>query len=358
MQSRSDSNTPLSEPASFLLEALFGLIHGGDRQRHFNDLVISGHVAPDLQNRWIASLQEPECAPLLVGYQLAHFKAKLDNLIHQQSIGPIASTRYPDVIRRIQESLQNSAYPGLELSWIQNKSIVDFGSGTYNPLALAIIFYANGFDHVVAIERFPVHVEVAYAGALEIAKCLLAQPGQLNFSGIDSRALKQRVATISFDSLREDLAKFNAGEIRMLNLGGIEFHKSLEYLTSFRFDLLISNSVLEHVAALNTEISLQRRLVADEGLCIHTVDYSDHRAIGRHLNIFGMYYDGELNGINGMRPSELVEILMRSGFSVEPFGQLNVGRGYIDRSRIIDRYRSFTDDELATWVCTYLLRPT
>jgi hypothetical protein len=350
--------TPISAPSSKLLETLFGLILPENRQPHFSDLVAGGYIPFDKQNMWVEALQQPECAPMLIGYQLAEFKARLDNLIHNQSIGPVAKTRYPDVIRRIQEALRNSAFPGLEYEWIRQKTIIDFGSGTYNPLALAIIFFANGFERVTAVERFPVHVEIAYSGALEIAKCLLANPAELNFSGIDTEVLKQRVASLSFDTLRENLARLNQGEISSLSLGPIDFVKALDDSPTFRFDLLISNSVLEHVMTMDTEIPLHRHLIAPDGVCVHTVDFSDHRAIGRNGNVFGMYYDGDLHDINGLRPSEVLTVFSKSHFLVTSSGDLNIGTEYIDRNRIIDRYRQYGNDDLTTWVRTYLLRPS
>lgn len=356
----SDTTEPYSQPSSPLLESLFGLILPEDRQPYFNSLVMGGFIAVDGQNRWVAALQEPECMRL-IGWQLSQFKARLDDLIHRQTSGtfPVSKARYPDMIRRIQESLHNGGYPGLELPWIEGKTIVDYGCGTYNPLAMGIIFFANGFERVVAIEPFAVHVEVAYSGALEMAKCLLANPQELNFSGIDPAVLKQRVASLSFDTLREDLMKLNLGEIEMLSLGPVEFHKTLGQLADIRFDLLTSNSVLEHVTTLDAEIALQRRMVKGDGLCIHTVDFSDHRAIGRNSNIFGMYYDGNLDDtINGLRPSELADIFTGNGFSITPNGDLRVGVEYVDRARLIERYRAFSDDDLTTWVRTYLLRPT
>lgn len=355
-----DPTQPYSEPSSPLLDSLFGLILPEDRQPYFNNLVTGGFIAMDRQDQWVSALQEAECQRL-VGWQLCQFKARLDDLIHRQPSGtfPVSKTRYPDMLRRILESLRNGGYPALELPWIEGKTVVDYGCGTYNPLAMGIILFANGFERVISIEPFAVHVDVAYSGALEMAKCLLANPQELNFSGIDPAILKQRVASLSFDSLREDLTKLNLGEIKMLSLGPLEFHKTLGQLTDVQCDLLTSNSVLEHVNELDGEIALQRRLLKDGGLCVHTVDFSDHRAIGRNLHIFGMYYDDNLDDtINGLRPSEVEEIFARNGFSIARNGDLKVGLEFVDRARLTERYRPFSDDDLTTWVRTYLLQPT
>lgn len=132
-----DPTQPYSEPSSPLLDSLFGLILPEDRQPYFNKLVTGGFIAMDRQEQWINALQEAECQRL-VGWQLCQFKARLDDLIHQQTSGtfPVSKTRYPDMLRRILEALRNGGYPALELPWIQGKTVIDYGCGTYNPLAM------------------------------------------------------------------------------------------------------------------------------------------------------------------------------------------------------------------------------
>jgi SAM-dependent methyltransferase len=125
-----------------------------------------------------------------------------------------------------------------------------------------------------------------------------------------------------------------------------------------RFDIVLSNSTLEHLDPLQPSIARLRQLQRNGGRCLHLVDFGNHRAT---LNPFcGMYTVAPEEyvrrygrGINLARASDVMRFFDGSGFSVRLAPYYSYREGYDERpiSWWTDRYG---EDELflkAALVC-------
>lgn len=101
--------------------------------------------------------------------------------------------------------------------------------------------------------------------------------------------------------------------------------ESLKKIPSQSVDFIFSNAVLEHVKKdeLFELLKETYRILTDEGVCVHTVDFKDHLGGSiHHLRFSDNFWNRELiynSGFytNRVRASEMLELFVSAGFQAE-----------------------------------------
>ena len=340
-----------------LLDHVFGVLLPGRRQESLDALTHAGFIGTSSVPLWTAELARKDLVSPFYDWQLNRFKLALDQTILDEQIGPLSSRKTQGIVRNAMQCLALAGETTrLSLAQIVGKKIIDFGSGVYCPLAVGMVLYANGFAQVVGCEPFSLDEALAYGSVFETIRNAFADPSSFNFSGIANEQMLKRLAELDFSGLRDKLARFNADASDEISLGPVRLVRSTQHPACADFDLMISNSVLEHVSDLGTELQTHRRLMRPGALCVHTVDFSDHRANGTGLDPFGMYYDDVFaHAINGLRSSDLLTLFPQSGLRVLASKISTAAPEYIAFDRLTERFRAYTPEQLCGFVGRFVL---
>jgi SAM-dependent methyltransferase len=338
------------------LSLLLDLLYPAQRSEALDQLRASGFINDQTLPTWAAELGQARYQSRLLNFVLAPEKIRLDRELEQLG-GELTRKKTGEIVQRLLKLLDASGRAVFgQHDAIGHRTVLDFGAGVYSPLSTSIVLYANGYQQAIACEPFPIHVDFAAASVAQTLQWLMLDPGALCFSGIAPQALRQRLALLDLHDLPARLEAFNAGTLERLDLHGVVLVKSLQHQSADSVDLVFSNSTLEHVQDLPLELQRHHRALRDDGICVHTVDFSDHRAIGTGLHIFQMYYDGVLDGINGWRPPQLERAFQAAGFAGVKLPQLSTPVGYVHAGQALrPPFAGFSDEELSVWVTSYVL---
>lgn len=327
------------------------------REQALRQLVARGFIQDHTLGAWTEELRQ-----LRYSMGESHILAAATCLDLAQALeaqgGFLSSSKPQGILQRLIQILTTTGNQSvLQREHLRRRTVLDFGAGRYSTLALSIVMYANGFDRVIALEPMPVYTDFARATAMLALQWLHLDPAPLLFSGIAKAEMRQRLALLDFEQLEPRLAALNAGEVDRVDCKGVELVRSMDAVAAGTVDFLFSNSTLEHVPDLGAEVARHHEVLAGGGLCVHTVDFSDHRAIGTSMHRFQMYYDGVLDEINGLRPFQVESLFARHGFDGVRINALDVPAGYIRNTEgMVQPYAGFSVDELSAWLRSYVLK--
>jgi hypothetical protein len=273
--------------------------------------------------------------------------------------GVISSARSLNLINNIVSSINyfNSTY--LNIQNIKGKTALDFGSGIYNPLAVSIIKYINGFEKAFSFEPYPIKLDYSYSSTIEIITNILQQPNNYNFSGIDSQEIILRVNKLNLIDLRNKFYSFASGASNQLNLGPVILLNDMNYLHDNSVDFQSSNAVLEHVNEFEEYVLLMHKKMKIDGIGLHIVDFLDHRHYeNRLLHPYEKYYDEILEEINGLTPHEMEIIFVKVGFITSKLVAKTVPLEYFtnEKRSMKGKYLSSNQDQLREHLNYYYLR--
>jgi hypothetical protein len=227
----------------------------------------------------------------------------------------------------------------------------------FSPLCASLILYANGAARAIALEPFDIDVPTTVAALENAVRHALFHPERIDIGVHSPQQMRQRIAALALDGLAERLQAFSDRQTDRVDLGGVELTRRLPDVWDTPRQLVFSTSVLEHVDDLGATLCDLANRLGPEALCVHTVDYSDHRAQGSELDLFEMYYDGVLDGINGLRPPQIEDLMHRAGFRGQLVGRLMAPPDTLQRQRgIHPRHARFNDLHLTVFLCSYVLR--
>lgn len=231
---------------------------------------------------------------------------------------------------------------------IHGGQIVDYGCGTLSSFNQAIILCANGARHVHAVEPGAIRWKMARHAAMETVKAIFTRPADFRISELPDEDMRANVARIDFGALYD-------GAGNAADLGPITLRQWLSEIDGARADLILSTSVLEHVSDLVGEMTKQATILADTGLAVHAVDFTDHRHAHPEYETFKFYYDGGMLDCNGLRLSEMADVISGAGLSCHIVERANVPASEIRRGELIERFTGKSDDDLTTRAATLLL---
>lgn len=248
-------------------------------------------------------------------------------------------------------------YPGI----VRNKRILDFGCGATRPVAASIILNLLGARSTMAIDLEapfdPAGIAVAeYGNILSVISGL--SPIELHHVNADLSLCRSRAADF-------DLSALLGGDLR----GGLA--RNVGYKLSRyqdlsegerKFDLMISNSVFEHVADLEDVLTCARQSIASDGFIFAGVDFRDHRwytdtakwSFWQYLIDDGDHQPGYINKI---RYSAMNELIQRAGFRILEAHTVRDAMSPDFEAGLLPKYRAMSREDKETTECLYLLKP-
>lgn len=326
------------------------LLNPGAEAAALQSLVQAGLLQPQQLAQWQAALQPPVHASDNRDLQA---QAKLLADAQAQREGKLAPSNPLAVLAQLQPLLQQAQALGF---WkgLQGAQVLDVGAGLFYPLSTAALLFANGAELACAFEPFEIHADFAAAALQALLVAVVDAPERFLLPGGhgDVRLLKTRLAGLDLAHLAERLRGGQA------DLGGVRLLRSLDAVPEAHFDLLFSNSVLEHVDPLPPALQRHLSLLKPGGIACHTVDFADHRYyFDRRLHPLQCLYDGVLDGINGLRPPQLEALFLAAGFQAYKHPKLRFPEGLIDPARArVPAFAPLPETVLQEWVNGYILR--
>jgi SAM-dependent methyltransferase len=224
---------------------------------------------------------------------------------------------------RVLELYDKWLAPRLGAEWLKGRRILEVGIGATNSSAYEAT--ARGATLAVAFEPF-----VGLDEKLDAE--LLAECAQRH--GLETNVIAAKVQrTTSLDLVADD-----------------------------RIDLVLSNSVLEHVSDMDALTRDLQRVLAPGGSMLHLVDYRDHffRYPYHHLLWSDAVWNRWLNpgDLPRWRIRDHVECFERHGFQVEILRAAPVAAEFEKvRNRIHPRFKDYDESALSTAFGVLLVTP-
>lgn len=286
-----------------------------------------------------------------------HFKIKIDPQIING--GHISSKSSLDIIKNYKYASQIFNSKIFSDNSNRGKIALDLGSGVYRPLGVAALLYINGFDHVYAYEPFPIKLDFAVISFNEILKNIFENPSDYNISSISNEELLIRAKSLLVSNLGELLSDFYSAKVKNVRIGGISLISDIELIQDNLIDVHFSNAVLEHVSNMESNLDQLRRITTHNSIGFHIVDFLDHRYYDDPtISPLEKYYDGYLDEINGLTPSELEKEIIENEWTIRKITTQTVPQQILtnDSRPLISRYSQFSESELLEHINFYELR--
>jgi SAM-dependent methyltransferase len=154
-------------------------------------------------------------------------------------------------------------YSGLSPKFIQDKTILEIGTGENLGVSLRLI--CHGAQRVDTIDRF---------------NSLIAEDAQLELYREIERRLPDNQRPLFSSAIRFNKGyRLNENKLRYINGVGIERLHTV--LKNENYDIIISRAVLEHVFNIEYSINVMDRLLRPGGVMIHEIDFRDHNMFSR-----------------------------------------------------------------------------
>lgn len=326
-----------------------------DRKKAIDTLVKLGVISQDSVAGLTHALDRPAYSERGMSRSILDAKIVIDEYVSEHRFSAFSASKYKDqlnlLITASDSVLSDRVWDYQEL---RGKTVLDFGSGQYNPIGLSLILYVNGADHVTAIEPGQIDGRSAYYAAQEIVKTILFTPDVFNFSGIDNEEMKQRLIALD---LRQISSFLDEEPNYPINLGGVSLINNINYVNEGSLDRVVSISVLEHVQDLESELVRQRRLMSKDAVGVYIVDFSAHNKKSKRYDPFSVLYGGKHPSLNLLRASDIRKLLENAGFIVKETDILKGKRENIDKARLHKRFHSYSIDDLLVRRSTFVVQP-
>jgi SAM-dependent methyltransferase len=238
---------------------------------------------------------------------------------------------------------------------------VDVGCGSVNPLARLFTHMMLGARRIVGIDLdLPASLQPTARNLARLAAAALLDPSRI----YGNYPISRREVLANLDGF--DLARLQQGDPAGLDAARAALlQRPIEDtgLGAGEVDVVVSNSVFEHLPDLDATLAEFARITRRGGFGIHGIDTIDHRWYGEpHLHPLEFLTidsaDPIVFGCNRVRLVEFPEIFRRHGFEVVEHW---VHRGTAVtpdlRARLREPWRSMTDEALElTWADVLLRR--
>lgn len=338
---------------------LWDVLFGPDRAAALARMEQLGLVPPSQQPKWQEFLAPVAPGSRVWANAIDHFHFQTSAQLENNSY---LSTKTPqDIVANLRGA---AAAFGLELNHVdqlRGKVFLDYGSGVYRPFNASIILYCNGADRVCAYEPFALRTEFALHSYHRLIERMSNQPEDYIFSGISTDEFISRLKTFVVPGLQAKLHQLNETPGGQLRLGGLTFYRDLAHIPPNSVDWHFSNAVLEHVDDIEKYMGQLHQIAAPDSVGLHVVDFLDHRYYDdNRLSPVEKYFDGVLDEINGLTPSELERRIMACGWSLQKVQATRIPETYVleDKRPRTERYALHSLDELTQHVNFYkMTRP-
>lgn len=237
---------------------------------------------------------------------------------------------------------------------------VDIGCGSVNPLARLFTHLMLGARRVVGIDLdLPLALEESARNLARLASAAILDPTKLYGD-----------YPITGSEVLTNLAGFDLAKLQNGDPAGVDptrlslLHRPIEAtgLDGAAVDVIISNSVHEHLPQLDATLTELSRITKPGGYGLHGIDTIDHRWYAephRHQLDFLTIdtKDPIVFGCNRIRLFEFPAYFRRHGFEVVDHWRHNkVAITPELRARLVEPWRSMPDDHLDTTWANVLVR--
>ncbi len=236
---------------------------------------------------------------------------------------------------------------------------LDFGSGGLNPGGGLFALLLAGAQRGVALDIDDIDSIPCAVGALYTVLCAAitgtTEPG---IPGTPAEILA-RIASF-------DVAKLAAGDPSGIDEDRLRYRQTRIQdadIPDGSIDILVTNSVLEHIADLDDVLAELARVVRPGGLASHAIDGFDHRHYGQpdtispHEFLFDPSDAAMICGCNRIRPLAFAERFEKAGFEVRkivPSHRLPLTDA--DLERLAPSFRDLPREHLEVTRARYYLR--
>ena len=243
---------------------------------------------------------------------------------------------------------------------IRGASYLDFGCGSINPYGRMMAMLMAGAWRAGCIELDPIQDPAEAARCLaDMVATAIIDPKQV-FGDMPVRA----------PDMLANLADFDLKRLAAGDLGGIPADRLRLFTQPLAacglppgvVDVLVSNSVLEHVTDVDATLAKMAEVIRPGGFAMHGIDVVDHRWYGNpkidRLEFLAEQPGAQMvAGCNRLRLVEFDKLFAKHGFDilvrmttppVPVSAQL--------RRRLVAPWRDMPDEDLGTTWCNYLLR--
>lgn len=237
---------------------------------------------------------------------------------------------------------------------------VDVGCGSVNPLARLFPHLMLGARRMIGIDLdLPTELESAARNLAQLAAAALMDPARI-FGGYP---VSRREVLANLDGF--DLAKLQRGDQSGLDPArAMLLQRPIEAtgLAAADVDVIVSNSVLEHLPHLDATLAEFARITRPGGFGIHGIDTLDHRWYGEpHVHPLEFLTLDTAEPIvfdcNRVRLVEYPQLFLRHGFEVVEYWVHRGAKVTPEfRARLQEPWRSMSDTELETTWANVLVR--
>lgn len=237
---------------------------------------------------------------------------------------------------------------------------LDIGCGAVTPFSRMFAHLLAGAQRVGCLELEPIRdIGESVRHLARIAAAVAINPSVV-FSGypVTNREC--------LDNVRDfDLAKLAKGDATGLNPDRITFLQKSAADTGLpdaQVDLIVSNSVLEHVPDPEGTVRELARITKPGGFAMHGIDVADHRWYGTpslsRIEFLTIATDDPIvHGCNRLRLGDFEALFKKHGFvQLERMPGVCHELPATLRERLVPPWRDLSHEELATTWCQYLFQ--
>lgn len=219
-------------------------------------------------------------------------------------------------------ALQSHPDIGPSMDGLRDATCMDFGCGSLSPIAGVFAMLLAGARRGIAIDVEEVEsVGCAVRALYATLSAALTRTSRPKIAATADQILK-RVASFDWD-------KVAAGDVNGVDWSRLScLQKPLvdAGLDDGSIDVLVSNSVFEHLADPDEILTEMARIVRPGGLCMHAIDGVDHRSYADSTIDPLAFLNDEstdpiVHGCNRIRPLQFTSIFERHGFEVRGIRQ-------------------------------------
>jgi Flp pilus assembly protein TadD/SAM-dependent methyltransferase len=243
---------------------------------------------------------------------------------------------------------------------VDDATIVEVGCGSINPFGRLFLFLMLGARRGIAIDLDEIRDRSRAVRTLaDYAGIMMTAPAAL----VDDFFIRPEEVFRNLASF--DLARMSAGDPSGIDRDRLRHQRESIGALSLRegeADLVISNSLLEHVEGVDEAIAELARVTRHGGLGVHRIDGSDHRRYlspGHHPLEFLKEPAGQgmVQECNRIRPCDFAALFERHGFEVitaTPYERLDITTDL--RDSLAEPFRSKPEEILGVLALRLVVR--